>query len=133
MCFSSSSSSSQQKSQVYDFRTGAEGSGVAIGPYAQGVTFDTTGDEIIFEGLDFLNQSQEGVENFANSVLELVNNFSQSAVQSTQSSIASAYEQSQEFARQVIAEQNPNDANRIQIIVLAGIAAAAAVYIWRRK
>jgi len=130
MCFNKASSNAKNSTNQNDDRIGADnGAQILRAEDDASIVFENITDEIAGEAFDFLSLSLQGVENFTQSALDAVNGISNNAVAGT----ASAYQTSQAFANDVISQQNPNDANRIQYIVLAGIAGAVAIYIWGKK
>lgn len=129
MCFNSAKASESNSTNQYDNRLGAEGEAIAVRADRGNVTIDSTSDEAIAEAFDFLQLATESVGSFAQTITESVTGFSQSALQSTQQS----FQDSQDRAQKIIDSQNPNDANRIQTITLAALAAVVAYFIWGRK
>jgi len=127
-----SSSSSSKSSSQSDERFGAEGSAVALrNPNSGGgdITISTNSDEVISDAFDFLTVAEAGNQSFASDALELIENFSSTAVQATQTSIGQLVGQSQQFAEDVIANQNPNDGNRIETVAIVAAVAVSAAFI----
>ncbi len=124
MCFNRAKASTNKSSKNTDNRIGASDNAVVLrsDPNSNiNFTVNDVSKDITDEAFDLSKLVEEGRQDFIADTFDLIKFFGAGAIEKTQDALLDLNQSSQKFAKEVIAEQNPNDANRLEKIMIIGM------------